>query len=386
MDSNSTPPRYPSAFALGFTSPYKTQVRGPLKVRWRGMLGAAYPLPDSVYIYAKNYGGHSYTDPRQNIGLTSPELVAQWFQYCTPQGHPGCNSRYHPLTGVPDLTNLLPEKDLYLAALKEVCAVTPRLRRPAHTPSSATPTRRRHQAGQDDWQFVNLQSPLAGQSSSSESVAASNITTSPTVVSEDTTSLTVLGDDPFAHYSRHGSILPLSFGQDRDNEVGPEEPVPEESVVQGASASVNDADVEVEAVEQESGARAESVLSISSDSSSGSEPLILGYPDATIFDLDTPVRLTVMLDVNVTHRLTVYPRVCEEAGEWKLYLTDYHDTLLSAGFNTSMMGDIYMSFTGRWLSYPWRLAIPISSPNSLIFVRPFRRTVGHPSDALDVLF
>ncbi|KAJ6462649.1 hypothetical protein C8R47DRAFT_1239797, partial [Mycena vitilis] len=365
MDSHSTPPRYPSAFALGFTSPFKTQIKGPLKVRWRAMLGAAYPLPDSVYIYAKHYGGHSYTDPRQNIGLTSPELAAQWFQYCTPHGHPKCNARYRALTAVPDLTIVLPEKDLYLAALKEVHAVTPRLLGPAHTPSSPTPTRRR-------------------QSSSAESVAASNITTSPTEVSEDTTSGTMVGDDPFAHYSRQGSILPLLFSQDRDNEVGQEDPIPQASVVQGTSAYV--ADVEVEAVEQESGARAESVLSISSDSSSGSEPIILGYPDATIFDLDTPVRLTVMLDVNDTHRLTVYPRVCEEAGQWKLYLTDYHDALLSAGFNTSMMGDIYMSFTGRWLSYPWRLAIPISSPNSLVFVRPFRRTVGHPSDALDVLF
>lgn len=81
--------------------------------------------------------------------------------------------------------------------------------------------------------------------------------------------------------------------------------------------------------------------------------------------------------------MTVYPRSCPDP---QSPLGDHHAELASIGFETNVMGELYLEHSDRWIRYPWHLPIPIPFANKLLFIRSDGISTATPDDVLDHLF
>ncbi|KAJ7762448.1 hypothetical protein B0H14DRAFT_2633942 [Mycena olivaceomarginata] len=100
--------------SLGFEGG-KVELRNQVHEALRRLLEILVPCPQWA-VLPTQYRAHVLCRPRQNMGLTSPNLLAQWYQPCREDLHPGCRTWYHPISAgrtdllhrYPDLRNLLP--------------------------------------------------------------------------------------------------------------------------------------------------------------------------------------------------------------------------------------------------------------------------------------
>ncbi|KAJ7882881.1 hypothetical protein B0H13DRAFT_2344411 [Mycena leptocephala] len=160
-----TPPKLPVAHSLGNTSPLKPVVQDQIRHRITFLAHHHVTPPRWGAILPRNYNGHTFTAPKQN--LKTGRFLGQYFQFCMPNYHHHCPQRYHPLGPPPRLAERVPEVRILLAAREEVAPTprTPRTPRRIWSSPSISPTRRGTQTLHGSHQSITPMAALAGPSS-----------------------------------------------------------------------------------------------------------------------------------------------------------------------------------------------------------------------------
>ncbi|KAJ6494506.1 hypothetical protein C8R45DRAFT_927683 [Mycena sanguinolenta] len=362
--------RFPTAYALGFTSHNKTTVRAAVEIQISHYLWRHVPPPTPSSILPTQHEGHSLTGRRINLGRAHDgRFLAQQFQYCSVKYHPTCPKRYHVISDPPpDFLRQHPHLQRLLDARREV-APTPRRRvaSVSTTPSSATnhptpssgasnttPNRRRTRFGPP----VTPESPLARVRLAIPPtmvlpVLAMPSTTLDSLVPSETehSAVTEGLHPPALHYDYSGQSTTPSV-------TSPLDDTPPIFARAGSTMTSSSSDTSTDSVrnlhaEPAFFARDGSIISISSGSS-GDEMGGLLYPDVT------------------------------SGASWLVW-NDYRHALRNVGFESNER-EIFLPQSRIWLYYPTGLPYPISQPNTILFIRPAGASTLTPDDVLDALF
>ncbi|KAJ6474801.1 hypothetical protein C8R45DRAFT_935328 [Mycena sanguinolenta] len=335
--------RFPTAYALGFSSHNKTTVRAAVEIQISHYLWRHVPLPTPSSILPTQHEGHSLTGWRINLGQAhNGRFLAQQFQYCSVKHHPTCPKRYHVISDPPpDFLRQHPHLQRLLDARRESplarvrraippTMVLPVLAMPSTTLDSLVPSETEHSAVTEGLHPPALHYDYSGQS------------TTPSVTSP-------LDDTP-PIFARAGSTMTSSSSD--TSTVG-------HAQTQLGTFTLN-------------------------------QPFLHEMVRSSQFHRGLPAMKWVAFFTPMSRlegpvrRLTVYPRHREGGASWLVW-NDYHHALRNVGFESNER-EIFLPQSRIWLYYPTGLPYPISQPNTILFIRPAGASTLTPDDVLDALF